>query len=77
MKATGIKFICECKHGDINTWHDVLHTTVDEIINKVKYQKGWIGGKFTDIYLEFDNDGKYYKVHLDIAMNGFNKLLGT
>jgi site-specific DNA-methyltransferase (adenine-specific) len=31
----------------------------------------------TEAYLEFDNDGKYYKVYLDVKERGFNQLLGS
>ena len=73
MKATGIKLICRCLEGDINTYHDVFETTVEELINKAKVNKGWVGGKFTDAYIEFDNNGNYYKVFLDT--NHLNKFI--
>jgi hypothetical protein len=77
MKATGIKLICERANGDLTTWHDVFETTVENVINDMKHSKGWIGGKFLEIYLEFDNAGKYYKVHLDVNEQGYNQLLGS
>jgi hypothetical protein len=70
MKAIGIKFVYELSNGDITTWHDVFETTANDIINKIKHQKGWIGGKFIEAYLEFSNNGEYYKVYLDV--NQFN-----
>jgi hypothetical protein len=75
MKATGIKFVCERADGEITTWHDVFEKTVEDVINGIKHEKRWIGGKFLEAYLEFDNDGKYYKVYLDVKERGFNQLL--
>jgi hypothetical protein len=77
MKATGLKLICERADGEITTWHDVFETTVEDVINKMKHSKRWIGGKFLEAYLEFDNDGRYYKVYLDVKERGFNQLLGS
>ena len=77
MKVTGLKLICERADGEITTWHDVFETTVEDVIKKVRYQKRWFGGRFLEAYLEFDNDGQYYKVYLDVKDNGFNQLLGS
>jgi hypothetical protein len=77
MKVTGLKLICERADGEITTWHDVLETTVEDVIRKVRHQKNWMGGKFLEAYLEFDNAGKYYKVYLDVKERGFNQLLGS
>jgi hypothetical protein len=77
MKATGLKLICEQANGEITTWHDMFETTVEDVIIKVRHQKSWMGGKFLEAYLEFDNNGKYYKVHLDVKDFGFNNLLGS
>ena len=77
MKVRGLKLICERADGEITTWHDVFETTVEDVINKMKHSKGWIGGKLLEAYLEFDNDGKYYKVYLDVKERGFNQLLGS
>ena len=77
MKATGIKFIVERSDKEITTWHDVFEKPVEEIINEVKHVKRWIGGKFLEIYIEFDNDGKYYKVYLDIQNSTYNQRLGS
>ena len=76
MKATGLKLTCERADGEITTWHDKFETTVEDVIRKVMHQKGWMGGKFIEVYLEFDNDGEYYKVYLDVKDYGFNQLLG-
>ncbi len=77
MKATGLKLICERADGEITTWHDSFETTVEDVINKMKHEKQWIGGNFIEAYLEFDNNGKYYKVYLDVKDRGFNQLLGS
>ena len=77
MKVTGLKLICERADGEITTWHDVFETTVEDVIKKVMYKKRWIGGKFLEVYLEFDNAGKYYKVYLDVNNYGFNQMLGS
>lgn len=77
MKITGIKIVCEQANKDITTWQDVYETSVEDTINKVKHQKHWMGGKFVEIYLELDNNGKYDKLFLDIKKNEYNKLLGV
>jgi coproporphyrinogen III oxidase len=77
MKATGIKFIVEHKNEMISTWHDNFDMTVEEIINKVKHDKSWIGGKFLEIYIEFTDNRTYYKVYLDIKNQKYNQLLGS
>lgn len=73
MKTTGIKLVCERKDEEITTWHEVFERPIEDIINSIKAQKRWIEGKFLKIYLEFDNDGKYYKVIIDHSQ--FNHLL--
>lgn len=77
MKATGLKLVCELANGDLTTHHDVFETTVENVINDVKHSKRWIGGKFLEIYLEFNNAGEYYKVYLDVNERGYNQLLGS
>lgn len=77
MTVTGIKFVCLLKDGSINTWHDVFEESVEDIIRKVRHSKGWIGGKFLEIYLEFVHNGKYYKTYLNIQDSPFNLLLGS
>lgn len=77
MKVIGLKLICERADGEITTWHDVFEATVEDVINKIKHQKQWIGGNFLEVYLEFDNAGKYCKVYLDVKTNGFNQLLSS
>jgi hypothetical protein len=77
MKAIGLKLICQRSDGEITTWHDVFETTVEDVIRNVRHKKNWMGGKFLEGYLEFDNDGKYYKVFLDVKEQGFNQLLGS
>lgn len=73
MKATGIKLVCSCLGGDINTYHGAFEVPVEDLIEKIKAEKDWVGGKFTQAYIEFDNKGNYYKVFLDI--NTLNKLI--
>ena len=73
MKATGITLTCECKRGDINTYHDDFEKTIEQLIDNIKVNKDWVGGKFISAYLEFDNKGDYYKVYLDI--NELTKLI--
>ena len=77
MKATGLKLICERADGEITTWHDNFETTVEDVINKIKHSKSWMGGKFLKVYLEFDNNNEYYKVYLDVKKQGLNKLLAS
>jgi len=77
MKLLGLKLVCERADNEITTWHDVLETTVEDVIRKVRHDKNWMGGKFLEVYLEFDNHGKYYKVYLDVNNCGFNQLLGS
>lgn len=75
MTPRGIKLICEHADGEITTWHDAFNTTVEDVIKKVVYHKDWINGKFIEAYLEFENDGKYYKVFIDIKKQKLNQLL--
>lgn len=73
----GVKFVVD-NNGMTNTWHDTLNKPIPDIINEVKARKGWIGGKFQVIYLEFRNKSvgmEYVKYYLDINKEGFNKLL--
>lgn len=77
MKATGIKLVCERANGEIVTWHDVFETTVEDVIKKIRNRNQLIGGEILEAYLEFDNDGKYYKVYLDVKDRGYNQLLGS
>jgi len=77
MKCTGIKLICERKDGSITTWQDVFDRPVEEIINKVKYDKQWMGGKFEEILLSFGDGGGFFRVSLDIANSSYNQLLGS
>jgi len=73
MKATGVKLICERADGEITTWHTPLERTIEDVIEYVRYNKRWLGGKFLEIYIEFDNNGEYYKTQLDTRR--FNHLL--
>jgi len=75
MKATGIKFICELENGEINTLNCDFDRPVSKIIENYKILKDWVGGKFIEIYIEFENDGNYQKVQLDIKRNKYNQLL--
>lgn len=83
MKVTTIKFVCEQANGNINTLHCVFDRPINQIINKYKYDKDWIGGKFLEIYIEFDNFAqhnqpydRYYKVNVDLINTSFNLQLG-
>lgn len=76
MTITGIKLVCERKDGLITTWGDVLfNKSVKEVIEEVKYKKHWIGGKFLKIYIEYNENGIYQKMYLDIKKNEYNKCL--
>jgi hypothetical protein len=77
MKAVGLKIICLRADGEITTWHTIFDKSVEDIIRDIMHEKNWIGGKFLEIYLEFDNQGEYYKVQLDVLNYGFNQLLGS
>ena len=72
----GLKFICERKDKQLTTWHCTFDKPIEDIINEIKYKKKWIGGKFLEIYLEFENkDMKCTKYYLDINISKFNLLL--
>ena len=43
----------------------------------MKQTKRWVGGKITEVYLDYETDGKYYKIHIDVSKMGFNELLKT
>lgn len=77
MEAKGIKIIVERADKEITTWHDVFEKPIEDIINGVKFQKKWMGGKILEMYLEFDNKGQYHKVYLDVKDQKYNLLLGS
>jgi hypothetical protein len=65
MKPTGFKIAVVRKDGEVTTWHDVFDRPAEDIIRSVVEFKQWEGGVVTDAYLEFDNNGEYYKIYLD------------
>jgi len=72
----GIKFVCECIGGEINTYHAVVcPPSVEQIVNSVKISKGWIGGKFIEAYTEEREYGIYKKTPLDLTT--LNKLIAN
>ena len=75
----GIKIIAEDKYGNINTWKTILgdvgEGSLIDVIEKNKERKGWIGGKITEIYLEFYFNQKYTKIYIDVKKNKINELL--
>jgi len=77
MIITGIKFVCERTDGEITTWHDTLSGKIEDVVNKIKHQKGWIGGEFQEVRIEFDVNGEYYKIYLNIEKCKLNDLLKT
>jgi hypothetical protein len=77
MENARIFLVCLRKDDEVTTWSEKLETSIEDVINKVKYDKNWIGGKFLQIKLEFENNGEYYKYSLDVKNNPFNQLLGS
>jgi hypothetical protein len=77
MENARIFLVCLRKDDEITTWSEKLETSIEDVINKVKYDKNWIGGKFLEIKLEFENNDEYYKYSLDVKNNPFNQLLGS
>jgi hypothetical protein len=77
MKSKAVKFVFESESGIINTWYDVwtedLSRPIEDIVIGMKEFKNWYNGKFIDAYIEFDNRGEYYTVHLDLKR--LNKLI--
>jgi hypothetical protein len=77
MENARIFLVCLRKDDEVTTWSEKLETSIEDVINKVKYDKNWIGGKFLQIKLEFENNGEYCKYSLDVKNNPFNQLLGS
>lgn len=58
------------KDGFITTWSEMMDKhSVESVINRVKYLKNWIGGKFIDIHALCDGVKFVYDI------NGFQSLL--
>lgn len=76
MKPTGIKLVFEFTDGRIATWHDTFNSTVGETINNLYGMRNISKAKIIECYLEFDNDGEYYKVFIDVDKNKLNQFLG-
>ena len=77
MKSTAVKLVFESESGIINTWYNVfteeLSIPIEDMIIGLKEFKNWHNGKFIDAYIEFDNRGEYYTIHLDLGR--LNKLI--
>lgn len=74
MKATGIKLTFESKKGSIATFHDVFEDKVETIVKKHNIIKRFGNFKITEAYLEFENNGNYFKLYLDVNKNKLNDL---
>jgi hypothetical protein len=64
MECTGIKLSVIKLDGSITTWQD-SPGKIEDIINRVKDKKKWVGGRFEWIYLIFSFEGKFYKIYVN------------
>jgi hypothetical protein len=77
MKIIGIRFVVE-KSDEFHfiTWQQCFEAPIEEIIRQVRYQKGWIGGKFLEICLLFEDDNNNsVEYPLKITDSKFNQLI--
>lgn len=77
MKCTGIKIIVERQDGEITTWHDTFNSSPERHIKQVLEFKQWNNGRVIEAYLEFDHNGSYLKVWLDVDRNNLSAYLKT
>jgi hypothetical protein len=75
MQAKEIKFVVEHSDKRITTWNNKFDDKVENIINKLKHDQKWLGGKFLEISIAFDNNGVYYEVELDVKNSIYNLLI--
>jgi hypothetical protein len=73
----GVKFVCELRNGEINTWNCELNKSIEDIIREMRYKKDWMGGRFLEIFVYFTIEKNYHKYYLDVKNNKFNQLLGS
>jgi hypothetical protein len=79
LELTGIKFVVQHNNSDrsITTWQQDVDDTIENMIRKLRHNHNWMGGKFLEIFLIFNNNGKYYKTLLDIDNSTFNNLIAN
>lgn len=77
MEKARIFLVCLRKDDEVTTWSETIDTSIEDVINKVKYDKNCIGGKFLEIKIELEHNGIWNKYSLDIKNNPFNQLLGS
>ena len=70
MEEEILKIACERKDGYVTTWTEVMgEKSIGAIIQRVRYLKDWMGGKFIDIHTW--RDGKKSVINVD----AYNHLL--
>jgi len=77
MENVRIFLVCLRKDDEVTTWSENLETSIEDVINKVKHDKNWIGGKFLEVTLELEDNRICKKYRLDIENSSFNQLLGS
>jgi hypothetical protein len=64
MKEESLFIVCERKDGFVTTWSEMMSDlSVMQVIDRVKYLKNWMGGKFLDIHTMCGNEKFTYNVN--------------
>jgi len=70
MKEEVLIIACQLKNGSVNTWTETMKDhSVMQVIQRVKFLKNWMGGKFIDIHTWCDGKKFVYDV------SGYQSLL--
>ena len=77
MENAKVFLVCLRKDEAITTWSEALNSSIEDVINKVKHDKDWIGGKFLEVSIELEINNVWHKYLLDIKNSPFNQLLGS
>ena len=64
MKEEVLIIACQLKDGSVNTWTETMKDHgVSTVIQRVKFLKDWMGGKFIDIHTWCDGKKFVYDVN--------------
>ena len=77
MENARVFLVCHRRDDEITTWSETLNSSIEDVINKVKHDKNWIGGQFLEVSIELEINDKWNKYLLDIKNSPFNQLLGS
>ena len=63
MKEEVLIIVCQLKDVSVNTWTETMgNHSVGTVIQRVKFLKDWMGGKFIDIHTWCDGKKFTYDV---------------